>query len=79
MICGKAVSRACRGLFLLDALNIIFFSDALQLRLLMSLNDCSKISNDTDTLFNPKDIPTGKVTLKTETDVTQVELTVLQQ
>ena len=73
-ICGKEVARAHRGHFLLDtALNILLLSDSLQLPLPISLNDCSTISNDTDTSFDPEDIPTGNVMLETETDVTQEE------
>ena len=76
IICGKAEARARRGHFLLAAaLNIIFLSDALQLLLPKSLNDCSTISIDTDTSFDPEDIPTGNVMLETETDVTQEEHT----
>ena len=50
MLCGKAVARARRGHFFLDAaLNILLLSDALQVPLPISLNDCSTIPNDTDT------------------------------
>ena len=74
MICGKAVARAHRDHFLLDAaLNILILLDALQPPLPMSLNDSSTISNDTDTSFDPKDLSTGNVKLETETDVTQEE------
>ena len=69
MICGKAVAQARRGHFLLDAaLNILLLSDAFQLPLLMSLNDCSTIPKDTDTSLDPEDIPTGNVMLETETE-----------
>ena len=77
MICGntgKAVAQARRGHFLLDAaLNILPLSDVLQLPLPISLNECSTIAKDTDTSFDPEDIPTGNVMLETETDVTQEE------
>ena len=46
MFSGKAVTRARRGNFLLDAALNILLSDVLQVPLLMS---CSTISNDTDT------------------------------
>ena len=49
MFSGKAVTRAGRDKFLLDAALNILLSDVLQVPLLMSLNDCSTISNDTDT------------------------------